>query len=301
MAAGQEGFAELMTCEDGMPPPLPLRLRALPNSLITSLLAVLPSGGAGGDGASVGGEGGGGGDAVEAEAGRLARAAAREAKRAVAALLAALLETLDGDAGGNRTDRADPEGGSEMGGSEERDKWRPDATGRLLTLLMAAYGATRDACDLALFRALDRLDTLRAPGSPGLDALGRVWGAAAAGCHAGARQLAARPRPLAPEALARALREEGPPDPRRAALAALYPAPSDATGGDADTTVSGPARLDPTLAAAGYASLIFEAGPAYVSEMSLACCCGRVVRVRPGGSFDPVKVSRGSRGGLEGV
>ena len=127
---------------------------------------------------------------------------------------------------------------------------------------MSAYGATRDPCDVTLLQALTRLDRARAPGVPGLDALGRLWGAAAASCRAAARQVSpaggfARLRALSPEELAQALHKESNClDPRRAALAALYPPPS--FPGELDRSRSATwhgsadSGLDSALAGGGY-------------------------------------------------
>ena len=203
-------FVRALLSDAAAPPPLPSRVAAVSFPL-SSLLAVLPPPStlamyASGDestrdeaaasrtrsGEAAGGGGGGG------EGGSDSSGEARQLKTELVWLLRTLLRV---HAQGSSAKPADDEEGTK--GLEAGDRgdggggrWRPDETGRLMAVLLAAYGATCSAADRATLGLLRALDERKAAGGAGLDELRRLWGAAAASCvlsAAGAAGVCAMP------------------------------------------------------------------------------------------------------------
>lgn len=113
---------------------------------------------------------------------------ARQLKTELVRLLFTLLRVhVQGASAGEPTDSGEEEGmkglqtgdgGNVAGGG----RWRPDETGRLMAVLLAAYGATCSAVDRATLALLRALDERKAAAGAGLDSLRRLWGAAAVSC-----------------------------------------------------------------------------------------------------------------------
>jgi hypothetical protein len=287
-------FARAMLSDHAATPPLPPRIAAVSFPL-ASLLAVLPppatlaqyaSSSGGGEGSSSSSSSSSGGEEAEATAAgageRAERVVARRVKVELVRLLRALLRVQA--AAADRAESAGDQGG--RGGT----RWQPDETGRLMAVLLAAYGATTSRADRATLVLLRALELRRTADVPGLSSLRWLWGAAAASCVLAAASGSiggGAVQPVSADEAERVLREEALVDPRRAALAVLFHDAADPEHADSDADSDGGGEAQSEWGVAEEAEAEAEAAlreaaydPAFVLPFAAAAVHAKVVDVR---------------------